>query len=320
MNKKILNTNIESMLFFDAEFVSQNKELDTSSKEFELFCYKNRDKVNDEFLEDNELVSLYERKAALNPIYNKIICCSVAFVKDNVCYYKAITGTEKEITEQFYSILSRGNYTLVSYNGIAFDLPSIRIAAFRSGCEVELNDKYSESGKKIWNITDNHIDLMEVFKGTYYYSFNLDEICYLMGIESPKEGEVKGKGVSEYYYKNGLGDIPQYCNKDTVALVQIVAKLKGILQDLVYEDRTDKIIETKEVSVLEKIYYENEITKQSKKELLELLGKKKLLKGHKEILIDMLYNLSVNSRMFSADNDKVKQSKLKVVEELINNL
>lgn len=320
MNKKILNTSLESLMFFDAEFVAQNEELDTSSKEFELFQYKNRDKVNDELLEDDKVVELYKTKAALNPIYNKIICCSVAFVKNNVCYYKAITGTEKEITEQFYSILSRGNYTLVSHNGIAFDLPSIRIAALRSGCEVELNDKYNESGKKIWNITDNHIDLMEVFRGTYYYSFNLDEICYLMGIESPKEGEVKGKGLSEYYYKNGLRKIPQYCNKDTVALVQIVAKLKGELDNLVYEDKTEEVLEVREISVLEKIYYENEISKQSKKELLELLGKKRLLKGHKEILIDMLYNLSTNARMFESDSDKVKKEKLKVVEELINSL
>lgn len=320
MNKKILNTNIESMLFFDAEMVSQNKELDTSSKQFEMYQWKYRDKVNDELLEDDEVVDLYKRKAALNPIYNKIVCISVAFVKDGVCYYKAFTGSEKEITESFYNILQKGNYILVSCNGIQFDIPNIRIAALRSGCKVECPDKYSDSLKKSWNVTDHHIDLMDAFKGTYYYNFSLDEICYLMDIESPKDGDVKGKGLSEYYYENGLGEIPEYCNKDTVALVQIVAKLQGIFEGLTYEDRTDKSIDTKEVSVLERIYLANQITEEDKKEILDILGRKKLTKKAKGIIIDMLYNLSLNSDFMNKDKKEVKEEKLKLVEDLINNL
>lgn len=321
MNQKINKTDIESMLFFDGEFVSRHKELDTSSKEFELFQYKNRDRQTDELLSDEETVKLYKKKAALNPIYNRIVALTIAYVKEGVCYYKCLTGTELDITESFYNILSSGRYILVSFNGIGFDCPSIRIAAIRSGCNIPLNEKYNDSGKKTWNITDNHIDLMEVFTGTMYNNFSLDEVCYLMGIESPKNGDIKGSEVTKEYYEKGLEKILSYNKRDVISLVQIVVKLKGI-DDLEYVDKTEEVLEIKELSLLERLYEENYLSEDLKEKLSKLLKRKKVLKKDKEVIKDIILSCYIHDNFEIKDQDskKIKLQKEKEVNEFIESL
>jgi hypothetical protein len=47
-----------------------------------------------------------------------------------------------------------------------------------------------------------------------------------MGIESPKDSEVTGENLNEYYYKTkNLQTIGEYCEKDTVALAHIIKKI-----------------------------------------------------------------------------------------------
>ena len=47
-----------------------------------------------------------------------------------------------------------------------------------------------------------------------------------MGIESPKQMEVSGENLNEFYYKTKKLDvISEYCEKDTVALAHIIKKI-----------------------------------------------------------------------------------------------
>ena len=253
MNDRIRNLDPEKLLFFDAETIARHKELDINSKEFELFQWKNRDKVTDELLPDDEVIKLYLKKAALSPEFNKLACISVGFIKEDTFYYKSLIGTNKEITEQFFTMLESGKYILCSWNGIAFDIPVIRIKAFESNCEVELLDKYNDSEKKPWNITSAHCDLMDVFKGTHYYPMSLDAACMISNVESPKS-DLKGSEVTAEFYANGVTRVAAYCNEDVKALARIFCKLIGDPDRIKnYVDKSGTAVEIAEPTVVEKI-------------------------------------------------------------------
>lgn len=263
MNERIRNLNIESLVFLDAETVSRNKELIVGSKEYELWRWYNRDKKTDYFLSDKELCDLYKRKAALHPFFNKIVCISYGVLSNGTFYYKNITGDEKTLVETFYEVLNTGKYTPVSYNGIGFDMPTIRLKAFQNNSKVTLLDRFSDADKKPWLVTDNHIDLMNIAKGTYYHNLSLDGMCYIAGIESPKN-DLKGDEVSIEYYENGVDNrISTYCAGDVIATAKLLIKMMGNDPDEIikqYVDKTGSVVEKKEIPLIEHIVNTGSIT------------------------------------------------------------
>lgn len=227
MNNRIKTINLESLIFFDIETASRQKELDINSKEFELYQYKERDRDTGELLSAEEVQAHYKKFAGLHPAYNQIVCISVAFLKGSVLYTKNITGTQKEILTEFYKILNSGDYVTTSYSGANFDIPVCRLKAYESGVEVVLNEKYNDSGKKPWEVTANHLDLYNEIKGTGSGSMRLDEVCFLFGIPTPKD-DISGADVSRIFHEeNDVSRIATYCSKDVRALVDLFLFLRG---------------------------------------------------------------------------------------------
>lgn len=325
MTSRVLRQNLEELLFFDIETVSRTnpEELDPESKEFLMFQWKNRDRVTGDLPDEFETKRLYADTAALSPAYNKIVCISIGYIKGDTFFYKALKGEQKDIIEQFYTIVNKngGKYTPCGYNIVSFDMPVTRIKAFESNCEVQLLDKFSDSLKKPWNMTDNFMDLMEVMKGTYYSNLSLDEACYLAGVHSPKDDGIEGSQVTKVFYEEGVERIALYCNRDIISVAELMCALQGkreLLKNFV--DTTEDTIEVKSQSVLERIYLQSAITDKDKEELKELLGAKRLTKKGRAILIDMLHSLSVNSKMFESDKPETVKEKLEECEQLINSI
>ena len=316
MNKNFQKIKIEEVLFFDAEIVRKNKQLTIDSREYELYQKKTRDRTTDEFLTDEELVLDYDKRAALKRTYNKVITIGVGFVKDDVVYIKDISGDEEKVIRDFVQIANQFKYCC-SFNGIAFDLPMIVGNGMKYfNIAEELKDQFNPSGKKQWNL-DYCIDLLEVFKGTHYYSNSLDEVCYHFNIPTPKD-DISGSEVSEVFYKEGVERIRAYVKKDVLANINIFRRMqfKDIFTEFV--DRSDTPIE--KIPVLERIYLNKNISEADKEDILELLGKKRLTKKSKGIIKDILHKISVQSELFSKDKPEVVAEKLEVVEELIDNL
>lgn len=235
--------NIEEMLFFDIETVRKQKDLDINSEEFDLFQYKNRHKETGELLEADEVVKIYKKSAALYPAHNEIVCISVAFVKKGVCYYKAFTGTQKQIISEYYTLLnSMSTNTLCGFNIKQFDVPTTRLKALECGVEVKLNDVFSDSGKKPWEL--KMCDLMEALKGTGYNTLSVREACFILGIESPKD-DISGAEVSEVYYSEGIDRIATYCNKDVITNVRMFVKIFAPTYNITsFVDKTEKLMDT----------------------------------------------------------------------------
>ena len=266
-------TNVESLLFFDIETAARNKELELDSKEFELFAWSVRDRVTGAVPPNNEVQELYKASAALKPEFNRIVCISAGFVKDNVAYTKTFKGDQKEIIKGFYDLVNSSNLVPAGYNIVSFDLPVVRLKALEEGVSININDKYIDSQKKPWNMTDNTLDLMEVVKGTYYHGISLDNACYLAGVTSPKEGDVSGANVSSAYYSGKIDKICEYCERDVVATIELFMKL----QDSSY--KIDKVVSKSDRSlsvaqgIVSKVSARGEITAETYDEIMAIAEK-----------------------------------------------
>ena len=82
------------------------------------------------------------------------------------------------------------------------------------------------AGKKPWEI--NHLDTMELWKFGDYKSFtSLPLLCHVFGIPTPKD-DISGADVARVYWEeNDVKRIAKYCEKDVVALIQLLLRMRG---------------------------------------------------------------------------------------------
>ena len=316
MNSKVRKQDLEKLLFLDIETIRRNKELDINSKEYDLYAWKLRDKETSKLPPSNEVLEHYKLNGALDPSFNKIVCIIVGFIKGTVLYVKALTGEQKHIIEQFYSMLNSTGFIPAGHNIIQFDMPTIRLKAFESGVDLTLlSDKYSDSQQKPWLLSDNMVDTMDITKGTYYYNLSLDSMCYLAGIDTPKDG-ISGADVSRVYYeeKDGLQQISNYCKKDVKAVAELFCALqgkKGFITEVVDKTEVEETIE--KIPVLQRLYLSNELTSDIKDELKQQIfsGKKKPTKKELEHLFTIIRGVYVMTDFESGKNDSKKTIEFK---------
>ena len=285
-----------------------------------MFQWKNRLKDNDdEFLPDNELQKLYQKKAALDPAYNKIVCISVGYVKGDTLFYKSFTGDQKDIITQFYDIINTGKYTPAGYNIIAFDMPVVRIKSREVGYDGGLLKKFEDSFAKPWNLEDTFVDLMPAMKGTYYYSMSFDEACYIEGVKSPK-CDINGSQVTETFYKEGVDRVATYCNRDVVACAELFFSMigkKDFLKNFVDKSdaTTDSTELTDKIPFLERLRDMDSLTDDVVEEISSTLSKSKVLKKDRENLKAIL----TAHYLTKGDKKAVKEKKTKEINDFIDN-
>ena len=97
---------------------------------------------------------------------------------------------------------------------------------------ISLPDKLNLFGKKPWEVS--HLDTMELWKfGDYKHYTSLKLLANILGIPSPKQ-DIDGSQVAAVYYiENDLDRIIKYCERDTIAVAQLLLRFSNleILQD-----------------------------------------------------------------------------------------
>ena len=90
------------------------------------------------------------------------------------------------------------------------------------------------AGKKPWEIA--HIDTMELWKFGDFKNFtSLNLLANIFQIPTPKD-DISGADVARVYYEEqDLDRIATYCQKDVVAVIQLLRKFRG--EELIPEDR-----------------------------------------------------------------------------------
>lgn len=238
MNLKIKMNNV---LFLDIETVPQEQYWENVPEEHQkLFEKKTAYQRKDEIT-----ASAFYEKAGIWAEFGKIICISVAYFTEketvrNLRVTSFYGDDEKKILTDFKRLLdvhfNKASHVLCAHNGKEFDFPYIARRMIIH--QIELPTKLNLFGKKPWEVP--HIDTMELWKfGDYKHFTSLQLLTSILGIPSPKD-DIDGSEVANVYYKEkNLERIVNYCEKDTIAIAQLLLRFNN--EELIQESEIIKV-------------------------------------------------------------------------------
>jgi DNA polymerase elongation subunit (family B) len=227
---------LHKILFLDIETVPQFPNfsvLDDKTKQ--LYSQKTKFLQKDNTITPDEL---YER-AGIYAEFGKIICISVGYIHEGnlgeQIRLKSFSNEDEEILlNEFVKLLEENQQfsILCGHNAKEFDFPYICRRLLIHG--ITLPSVLDIAGKKPWEIS--HLDTMELWKfGDYKAYTSLALLCHIFQIPTPKD-DISGEDVARVYYEEkNLERIKVYCEKDVVALIQLLRKMMG--KSLIKEDK-----------------------------------------------------------------------------------
>jgi len=226
---------LENVLFLDIETVplyANFYELDDTSKL--LWDQKTKYQRKDEFSPEE----FYDR-AGIWAEFGKIICISVGYFvfKGDNRNFRITTfhGEEDSILKEFKILIethyNKSYHLLCAHNGKEFDFPYIARRMIIH--KIDIPFKLNLFGKKPWEVP--HLDTLELWKfGDYKTYTSLKLMTHVLGIPSPKD-DIDGSEVCDVCYKEkDIDRIIRYCEKDTIAVAQIILRLRN--EELLEED------------------------------------------------------------------------------------
>lgn len=219
---------LEDILFLDIETVPESNDF---SKLDEVTQFLWEEKTRYQRKDDYTPEAFYE-KAGIWAEFGKIICISVGYFNINRSPKKfrvtSFYGEEKQILLDFKNLLqshfNQTKHKLCGHNSKEFDIPFIARRMIIHN--MPLPDKLNLFGKKPWEIP--HLDTMDLWKfGDYKHFTSLKLLTHVLGIPTPKD-DISGDKVRHVYYEeNDLDRIVTYCEKDTIAVAQLLLKLQN---------------------------------------------------------------------------------------------
>src|SRR5210317_1809372 len=224
----ITKLNLENILFLDIETVPEVEYFsDLDKTKQDLWEHKSQYQRKDEFTAEE----FYDR-AGIWAEFGKIICISVGYftLQGNTRMFRVTSfyGEEDKLLKDFKNLLishfSQAKHLLCAHNGKEFDFHYIARRMIIH--DIELPHKLNLFGKKPWEVP--HLDTLELWKfGDYKNYTSLKLLTHVLGIPSPKD-DIDGSEVYRVYYKEKEIDrIITYCEKDTIAVAQILLRFRG---------------------------------------------------------------------------------------------
>jgi len=225
------NLNIEEILFIDIETIPLVPEYRMLTKKWKQL-WEHKMKYNIDNGESGE--NLYER-AGIYAEFGRIICISAGYIiqKKGEQYFRVKSfydNDEKKLISDFFNAWEifekKGKRRLCAHNGQEFDFPYISRRALVN--DLKLPNILNISGAKPWEIKDTLIDTLQLWKfGDYKHYTSLSLLCELFNIPTPKD-DIDGSQVAGIYWKdNDLDRIIRYCEKDTLAVANLLLKYLG---------------------------------------------------------------------------------------------
>ena len=235
--------NIETVLFLDIETVPNAPGFNDLSEKWQmLWEQKMKYQIGGgEIPED-----LYER-AGIYAEFGKIICISAGYItqKKGERFFRVKSfydDDEKKLISNFLNALSQfekaGKQKLCAHNGQEFDFPYIARRALVNN--LKLPKILDIAGAKPWELKEILLDTLQLWKfGDYKHYTSLSLLCELFNIPTPKD-DIDGSQVAKVYYEeNDIDRIIKYCEKDTLAVANLLLRYKG-----------DEIIPTENLEVV----------------------------------------------------------------------
>lgn len=221
----------EDILFIDIETAPQKAEFEELSEHFQHLW----DKKSSNFRKEDQLASDVYERAGIYAEFGKIICISAGVIiqKNGERFYRVKSfhdQEEKKLLSAFNEMLekftSNPGKKLCAHNGQEFDYPYIARRSLINGIHVP--KILDIAGAKPWEIKDRLLDTLQLWKfGDYKNYTSLDLLCAVFNIPTPKD-DIDGSQVYQVYYQEGdLDRIVRYCEKDTLALANLMLRFKG---------------------------------------------------------------------------------------------
>jgi uncharacterized protein YprB with RNaseH-like and TPR domain len=230
-----LSVKLNDILFLDIETVPEKEQWNELSKDTQELFEK---KTHYQRKEEHTAEEFYER-AGIWAEFGKIICISVGYFvevqnKKKLRLTSFFGDDEHQILTDFKVLLetyfTKKSHVLCAHNGKEFDFPFITRRMIVH--QIELPHKLNLFGKKPWEVP--HLDTLEMWKfGDYKQYTSLKLLTAILGISSPKD-DIDGSEVANVYYKEkNIQRIVTYCEKDTIAVAQILLRFNN--QELLKE-------------------------------------------------------------------------------------
>lgn len=217
---------LQKCLFFDIETTSRfNTFEDFKENEYDLSrIWIEKCSVQDKYKDNPE--KSYEEQACFYPEFGKVICISYGYYcnQENKWKVESIddkNSSELNLLKEFTRIVNTKftHHILAGFNIKKFDVPFLyrRMLVHKILPPIQ----FDTWDKKPWEI--NSLDLLRVWSelNTINGMCNFDLVCNLMGVESPKNGDVHGENVKENYFKGNIEEIVKYCRKDVQASIRL---------------------------------------------------------------------------------------------------
>lgn len=168
-----------------------------------------------------DIETAYLENAGIISTYGKIVCISFGYLdNDGNKQIKSIYGDdEKEIVIKFNDLLKKietKNFNLSGFRILYFDIVWLLRKLYKY--KIKPADIILIYDKKPWEIRIT--DIFDDWKGKFAWFNNFDELCYELGVKSPKE-KMNGSNVHEYYWSGRLEEIKEYCEKDINSCIDI---------------------------------------------------------------------------------------------------
>lgn len=231
------NIDITNVLFLDIETVSNQPDFEALNDDFkELWAIKSKQILRkyDEGLEEGEAKALYPEKAGIYAEFGKIVCISVGIVvrdpatKKLIVRLKSYANDDEAVLLTEFSELLNQYYNnplkhyFCGHNIREFDIPYTCRRLLIN--QLPMPKLLDISGKKPWE-TKYLLDTLELWKfGDYKNYTALKLLMAVFGLPSPKD-DIDGSQVGRVYWEEkDLDRIARYCEKDVLAVVQLLLK------------------------------------------------------------------------------------------------
>ncbi len=223
MTKGALN----NILFLDIETVSLTADFASLPDRLKAHWENKAQRLKPEDPSD----LLYFERAAIYAEFGKVLCIGVGGFYENAQKLKVKTlynTSEYELLTSFKEVIEKHpagrDLILCAHNGKEFDFPYLCRRMLIN--EIAIPDILNISGKKPWEIF--HKDTLEMWKfGDYKNYTSLDLLASVFNIPGSKN-LMNGSEVNEQFYlKNNIESITDYCKEDVVVLAQLYLKLTG---------------------------------------------------------------------------------------------
>ena len=233
----MIKEDLNKLLFLDIETVGIYQDVPTLTIENPSLCKiwesTGIDYFKRRYPEDSELSSnqMFIKRAALLPEFGKIVCISVGFILPNGdikldSFYDGTHGCEKNLLIAISELLNRVDklgFMLCGHNVKNFDLPyigkrmlinDIKVPAIIPTYKIKPWESRVLDTKEVWNFNS--------FKGLS----SLELVCACLDIDNPKDGEVNGSNMHNYYYTvNNIEKIKTYCEEDVKSTIKMIKKI-----------------------------------------------------------------------------------------------